>query len=224
MQAGDKLTFVEPFDPFLKRPGLEPTEQEEALEEFVLTSKRLLDRFDSSVRSVERLDESGFLTVFELSLKVPAPDDSYLHAVIFGHRDDEGLININLSLIEHDNEAYYRNGYMYTFEDNRILRSSVIADDENEELTDIERKIHFSVFDIYAGRDELTDLELSENEEAIASAKEVRGILDDWIAFDELEKEMGFDALPVTAFEVKQLDALLRDAIAFPHTEFPDAE
>jgi len=220
MQAGDKLDFVKPFDPLVERQNLTPEIRETAILAFVTLCADTMTKFEGDIQSAERFDELGFITGFELSLRSVAKDGSYLHISIFGNRDEEGLVDLGCSVIEHDDEGNYCGGYMYMIDDEGVLRSK--SRDESED-DDEDKKSHFNFLEIYEWGNELVDMESSDDESDRLRAAEIRAEVEQDALFDALEEEMGYDRQPVGVDEITQLHRILQDVILFPASEFPDA-
>jgi hypothetical protein len=222
MQAGDRLSlFVEPFDVTAENKEVTQDRSTEAMAFFLELCGQLLATYKDEVRTIEVLEESGFVMVFEVSLRVPFDDGSYLHVLIFGHKQGTAILDLGISVIEHDPEGNYGSGYMYDTEQYDVLRSVVHADDNETEDDDesCDPKSHFSILDIYSLKGQLADLELSEDEELREAGKETRTMLEERVQFDAWEEEMGFDHQPVSKQELEQLAELLGAAVSFPLSE-----
>jgi len=221
MQAGDKLTFVESFEPLSEERQLSIEDIRESIVLFAVMCKKTLNNFEEDVRSIERFDNGNFITVFELSLKIPAQDGSYLHTVIYGHEDDAKLIDINLSIAEHSFDGINHGGYTYMFTNDGILRTEDPAFDEDEEES--VKRSHFNIFDLHEWGDTLREFEISNDPEDNKIARSTYEELEDRSIFDDLEQEMGYDDQPIAMHEVEKLEQLLKDAVLFPPSEYPDA-
>ncbi|MFY9227810.1 MAG: hypothetical protein WAO28_00575 [Candidatus Microsaccharimonas sp.] len=216
MQAGNRLSFVEPFS-LEERKEISTGAMTETLRYFLEMCGKLLKTHDEAVDTAEILEESGFVTVFELSLRVPADDGSYLHVLVFGHKQESALLDLGVSLIEHGPKGEYISGYQYIAEGIEVRRSSTRAtlpDSEDDSADD--RTLHFSVIDLYAAREELHDIQQSEDEEVRLEAADIWSGLVQEAEFDEWEEEMGFDNQPIDKGELEKVAAVIVSAELFP--------
>ncbi|MEO6109898.1 MAG: hypothetical protein ABIP50_02730 [Candidatus Saccharimonadales bacterium] len=221
MQAGEKLKeFVREFDPFDERQT--PTDDQliDIIELFLELNKGLLLRFSSDVRMMPVSDEHGTATAFEVSLKVPARDGSYLHVVVFGHNSDDSLVDTNISVIEHLPGGNYQTGHLYSFSYGNVVRSDLGLDQTDDPD---EQRTHFSLFTLHESRDFLRELEQSEDPEEVRVALETRAQLDDDEKNLDLAEQMGYNVQPVDKEEIEKLVLLLFDAESFPPSMFPHA-
>lgn len=216
MQAGDRLSFVEPFS-LDDRKEITTGAMTETLRFFLEMCGRLLETHADAVETTEVLEESGFVTVFELSLRVLAEDGSYLHVLVFGHKQASALLDLGVSVIEHEPTGRYISGYQYVAEGTEVRRSSTrsASSESDDDETDTE-VLHFSVIDLYAAREELHDIEQSGDEEARREATETwSGVLEE-SQFDEWEEEMGFDNQPIDKDELEKVAKVIVSAELFP--------
>ena len=156
------------------------------------------------------------MTVFEASYRLDMPDGSYLHILGFGHRDDEGLLDAGVSVIEHTDDGIYNGGYVYTCGPDGVRRTTAPPDREDSGMDEDDRRMHFSVIDLYRQRSQLEELEQSEDITEVMAAIEIRAHLDDDILMGRLAAEMGVDDCPPHQGELEQLAVLINDAYYFP--------
>ena len=225
MQAGNRLSFVEPFS-LEERKEISTGALTETLRFFLETCGKFLEVHIEDVDSVEILEESGFVTVFELSLRVPSDDGSYLHVLVFGHKQESALLDLGVSIIEHGPTGEYIGRYQYIAGGLEVRRSSTraVTSESDDEIIEDE-VVHFSVIDLYAAREELQDIQQSDDEDAKREASDVWSGLVEEAEFDEWEEKMGFDNQPVDKDELEKVATVIASAVLFPlphHTEGDD--
>ena len=218
MQAGDKLDFIRPFDVLQPTTEVSDKESQERTLAFAAIMRQLVFDCPERVESFEVFEESGFVTVFEASYRLNMQDGSYLHIVGFGHQDDEGLLDAGVSVIEHTDDGLYRGGYVYTFNVDGVRRTTAYPDDDNSEMTDEDRRTHFSVADLYQGRNELDDMRLSDDTDEVLAALAMDAQLEEDALMGRLAAEMGADDQLPHQGELEQLADLIKDAYHFPLT------
>lgn len=168
MQAGDRLNFIQPFDPLETEKSSNDAEKERNVVVFSLILKRLVFDRPELVQSFEVLEESGFVTVFEASYRLDLPDGSHLHIVAFGHQDEAGLLDAGLSVNEHFADGKYNGGYLYEYTADGLRRSTNhpdAASDDEEDFDEPGMSDYFSIADIYQSRDQLEEAILSDDME-----------------------------------------------------------
>lgn len=218
MQSKNKLSFVEPFDIGEDKAEINTGRKTETLRYFLEMCGKLLETYTDEVETLDILEESGFVTVFELSLRVPADDGSYLHVLLFGHKQETALLDLGISLIEHGPRAEYGGGYQYIAEGLEVRRSSTRVDrsGEEDETDEDSAMAHFSVLDLYAAREELDELSQADDEEQKLVALETWSGLKEDAEFDEWEEEMGIDNQPIDKDELEKVAAILGSVEYFP--------
>ena len=219
MQAGDRLDFIRPFDVFVPKGDMSEDERQAQIMAFATIMRQLVFDHPDRATDFQVLEESGFVTVFEASYRLDMPDGSYLHIVGFGHQDDEGLLDAGVSVIEHTDDGVYNGGYVYTLTPDGIRRSRAAKDSDDCDMSDEDRRMHFSVADLYRGRDELEELEQSEDIDQVMAAIALRAELDDSVMMNQLAADMGADDQPPYEGELEQLANLIKDAYYFPLRE-----
>lgn len=210
MQAKEALDFVEPFTP-LEATCKSEKEKRDGERYFLQLCLELLQKFPANVRSRQILEESGFMTVFESSLTLPFHDSSYLHILLYGHSNDGGYIDFGIALEEHDGNSLPTDGYIYSYDAQGLIRTNVPRDDTEFEEGD---DPHFSVIAMYNSLDELSDLEISRDEEAREYARQTRASLDEGVLLERWECELGYDGQAPSRQELHQLTSIL--ALASP--------
>ena len=143
-------------------------------------------------------------------------DGSYVHILFHGSRTEKGLLDFGISLNEHLDDGTYNGGYAYTCTPDGIRRSTSAPDDETEDASDELSKTHFTISDLYHGRDELYSMLLSDDEELKAAAEEQKRLLDQEIQFDEIVHASGYDFLPPYPGELEKVRDLVWNAEPFP--------
>ena len=218
MQAGDRLAFIRPFNETTEQRELKRDVLSDEMTLFIKICNQLLQRFYDTIETREVLEQIGFVTAFELSLSVPCSDDSYLHVLVFGHSQGDDLLEIGISVIEHEAEGKFMGGYMYLIdpEELGVFRSTVGRSDADRDEDPAIQNLHFSILDTYSEKDHLIELELSDDDEDRREAQKVRDELDREIELARMEKDLGYDNLPVDSLELEQLALLLEGATAFP--------
>lgn len=216
MQAGDKLKFITPFDVFAPKTDPSDSEREARMDEFAVMMRQLVFDRPENITSFEVLEEAGFVTVFEASYRLDMPDGSYLHIVGFGHLDEEGLLDAGVSVIEHTDDGVYNGGYVYSLKPDGVSRTTAPPDSENSNMDAEDRRRHFSVADLYQGRDELDQMEQSDIVEEVIEAVETRAALAGDALMARLAVEMGADGLAPREGELARLTDLIKDAYPFP--------
>ncbi|MFZ2126625.1 MAG: hypothetical protein WAV04_03905 [Candidatus Microsaccharimonas sp.] len=216
MQAGDRLsTFITPFM-FDEGKEVSIEKMTETLRFFLEMSVGILQKYADDVDTIEVLEESGFVTVLELSLRVTSSDGSYLHILIFGHKQGTAILDLGISIIEHGPKGEYIGGYQYVAEGIEVRRSSTRLADSEEEQDEDSTMSHFSVLDLYASRDELFELMMAEDEETKRIGLETKTAIEQDAELDAWEEEMGFDNQPIAKDELEKVEAILRSAELFP--------
>lgn len=221
MQAGDKLNFIKPFEgqqQELDVSSVEVSEEDVA----VLASflKHFINDRPDNTHSFDILESSGFVKIFESSYKLDMADGSYLHIVVHGSIVDDGISEFGVSVIEHLNDGIYNGGYTYTYNAEGLVRSRAMTDDvdpEAESDPDMDiRKLHFTVSDLYATREELHEMKFSDDPELRAHAEEAQAQLEAEMQFDEMMQAQGFDSQPPFPGELDSLRELIWNAKPFP--------
>lgn len=222
MQAGDSLNFIEPFLGAERVDGAsEEKISKEDLAILAQIKEQYIDRQQENVHSFEVFESYGFLTVFEASYRLDMPDGSYLHIVVFGSQVEDGVLDFGISLNEHLVDGVYNGGYVYMYDDEGFVRSTSRADEEPEldedgEMSDDHRKLHFMVSDLYESRDALNELKFSDDPELREHAERAEERLAAELEFDEVMKASGFDSCPPPPGELAQVLTLIQDADPFP--------
>lgn len=220
MQAGDQLNFIEPFS---GEPQHSLAESEKISLEDLATLNVVLKRFitdnKENVHSFDVLESYGMVSIDEASYKLEMPDGSYLHVLVFVTKFDQGIIEFGISVMEHLDDAVFNGGYTYIYDaDEGLIRSKALKDDPGtyDEDDDDIRKLHFTISDLYENREELYDMEQSEDPDVVAHALEARAQLGSEIQFDELMQAQGMDSQPPHPGELEKLRELIWDAEPFP--------
>lgn len=218
MQAGDRLGFIKPFDALGQKAEQAKSEREGQIAVFGAIMRRLVFDRPDLASSIEVLEETGFVTVFEASYRVDMPDQSYLHILAYGHQDDEGLLDAGVSVVEHLDDGTYNGGYMYTYDAKGVRRSTVPPDGQDDNLDEEERTRHFSVIDLYAMRDSLMEMEQSDDVMAAVEAASTRAGLEEDAQVGMMMAAAGFDDQHPHEGELERLADLVDQAYHFPLT------
>jgi hypothetical protein len=207
MQAGEKLSFVTPFT---AEQHVDNEEQESVAQAFLYIQHRLLAIDPTIIKSVERLHTSGFITAVEASYRVKSPDGSYLHVLAFEHRNDGGLIDAGISVVEHTDTGIYKGGYIYYLDNDGLIRDTCEPSDDEDDTT------HFSLLELYQDTDTM-EIVLGQSDDELMQQKalELKAQLDEDILISAMEKEMGFDQQTPSTEEMISLQLLLRHAEPF---------
>jgi len=207
MQAGEKLSFVTPFT---GEQYVDDNEQEHVAQAFLFIHHRLFAIDPTIIKSVERMHTSGFITAVEASYRVTSPDGSYLHVLAFEHRNDGGLIDTGISVIEHTNEGIYKGGYIYYLDHDGLMRDTCDPSEDEDDTT------HFSLLEMYQDTD-IMEILVGQTEDELLQQKalEQKAQLDEDILLSYMEKEMGLDQQTPTREEMTSLQLLLRHAEPF---------
>jgi hypothetical protein len=209
MQAGEKLSFIRPFT---GERSVDDKESEDINVSFLSMCIELLSRYKEAVRFISRAEVSGTVEVFEGSYKVDSVDGSYLHIVVYGHQDSEGVIDAGVSVVEHTDEGVYRGGYVYAYGGGELIRDTC----HPETVEDPEDTTHFSLIGSYAAHDELQAvILLSEDEEDRNLAIEIDTRLREGYVLSAVERDLGYDQQPPEKDELVKLQSLLRYAQPF---------
>jgi len=213
MQAKNMMDFVSPHDPFTERPNPVPVDTDAITLSYVVSCQRILKKYKDYTLETDRVEDVGIVTVFEVPLRVLAHDGSYLHILVGGSRCDrfgsDDLIDLIVSVIEHEPDGTARSGYMYTINDNVVTRSSV--PDDIGETTDE----HFSLIGLYDFQDEISAMLESDDLHVAHEAEEVHREVEQAVLLAEASREIGLDDLPVAYEEVEKLGQLLSRAVPF---------
>ena len=215
MQAGDRLDFIQPFDVFTPVTDQTDTDRQIQIAAFATIMGRLAFDRPDLIEAVQVLEESGFVTIFESSHRLDMADGSYLHILAYGHQDDEGLIDAGVSVIEHLPDGTQSGGYIYTYDEKGVRRSTV-PPYEPEEPDQYDTTSHFSVIQMYAPRDELDELAQSDDEETVLDAMRVRAEHEEDVQVSKMMAEAGFDDRYPHDGELEQLADLVQGAYHFP--------
>ena len=202
------LKFVKPFNQESEL-HINKTERRMIEERFVALCFSLLDRHVQAIRSVEEIEESGPINVFEASLIIPSLDSSYLHVLVFGHNNAGGFIDVNIAIEEHDDTKRPSGGYMYSYDATGLIRTKVDKEDDIEDDEDV----HFSIIAMYEGSRQLTELELNGSDDERLEAIELREELEQGATLGIWEHEMGYDGRLPSLEEVTHLAEILDYAL-----------
>jgi len=207
MQAGEKLSFITPFT---GEQHVNDEEQETVAQAFLYIQHRLLAIDPTIIKSVERMHTSGFITAVEASYRVTSADGSYLHVLAFEHRNDGGLIDAGISVVEHTNTGVFEGGYIYYLDNDGLIRDTCEPSGDEDDTT------HFSLLELYQDTDTMEIL-LGQPDDELRHQKalEQKAQLDEDILISALEKEMGLDQQTPTNEEMISLQLLLRHAEPF---------
>lgn len=214
MQAGESLSFITIPDELAIPEVIVEDEKEATWRAFGTLVQQLMITHPDTFKSIEQLEESGIVTVIEGSFQVRFADGSYIHIVAYSHSDDEGILDLGLTLVEHSDEGVYLGGYLYEMSGADITCSPLHS--SNDEEDEQERKYHFSLLSMYKERNELYGLLLSEDDDQRESAE------NDWRQVNEaaqlslIEKELGFSTTTPTLEDIQKIKALV--AMASPFT------
>jgi len=207
MQAGEKLSFITPFT---GEQHVNDEEQETVAQAFLYIQHRLLAIDPAIIKSVERMHTSGFITAVEASYRVTSPDGSYLHVLAFEHRNDGGLIDAGISVVEHTDEGVFEGGYVYYLDNDGLIRDTCEPSEDEVDTT------HFSLLGLYQDTDAMEILMgQSDDELQQQKALELKAQLDEDILLSYMEKDMGLDQQTPTSEEMISLQLLLRHAEPF---------
>lgn len=229
MQAGESLSFI-PIPDVLETPApLSAEEYQESLYTYYIMTKQLLDHEGPGVRTIVRPEESGMITAKEASYRISYNDGSYLHVIAFKHETAAGeLLDIGLAIGEHTAEGAYQGGYMYELTSGSELQYTAnldVASDEEED--DPEFPWHYSLIDQYLYKDELFNLQFSDDE---ALRERIATDLEEWQQEGELavaERELGMSWHQPKPKDLEDLKFLMKFAQPYdiprrPASEVPD--
>lgn len=220
MQAGEKLSFIKPFTGE-RYVGIEALE--DLSQAFLYIHQELIVKDPSVVRSIERFEESGFVTAYEASYKVESLDGSYLHVLAFWHGNEGGVIDVGMSVVEHTNRGVYVGGYMYMLDHEGVTRDTCRPESDDDD--DSEDTNHFSLIGLYADADYI-ELALNQTDDEFEKedAARLKAKLEESVTIGQMEKDMGYDQQPPTLDELVKLQALLHAAEPFTLPDTHDDE
>jgi hypothetical protein len=219
MQAGDRLSFIQPFKPSELRQEI-PADRsdEENLSAFLAMHAHFMSAFPENRNEFETFDASGFVKVTESSFKLDMSDTSYLHIVFFKHEDEEGILDMGISLNEHLNDGIYNGGYMYLLDPDGLCRSTSLPDTPNDTnpADDGIAGMHFMPSDLYTFRDELVKMKTSDDVEEREHALSTSVMIEQEMTFDEMLFEEGYDNQAPHSGELHKVKELVASARPFP--------
>ncbi len=220
MQAGESLSFIAIPEDLAVQEAQSEAEREAVVMEFALMHRSLLERYGDSFRSIETQEESGMVVVNEGSFQLLFGDGSYLHLVSYSHSDQEGLLDVGLSIAEHTHEGRYVGGYLYELsgEDVRYsYQGAAEGEDEDEQL------FHFSIIDMHERNNALYQMQLSEDEGVRSLAEVLWREVEEVSTLGLMERELGFSMLNPTVEDMQKLRALVNlvDPFETPQQENP---
>lgn len=208
MQAGESLSFVVFPDELAVKPEQPEDEKELVKTAFGYAFNRLM-RNNTEHFNWKPVDDR---VVIEGSFQVLYSDGSYIHLVAYRHSDSEGLLDLGVSVAEHDEEGNYRRGYLFEMDNDGVTCGQHHASgDEGED----EAKFHFSVLAMYDNKAEIETLLLSENPEEKAVAEDGWRAIHEAAKIGQYEKELGFSIVRPTLEDIAALQALMQNAIPF---------
>ena len=212
MQAGESLSFIT-IPNELSVPEVRLEEEKEAVwKAFATLVQRVMITYPDSFQSIEQPEESGTVTITEGSFQVAFADGSYIHIVAYGHSDEEGIIDLGLTLVEHSDEGVYLGGYLYDLSDSDVMCSRLYTSTEDDEE---DTHYHFSLIAIHEGRSEIDSLRFSDNEDVRALAEENWRQVEEASQIGQMEKELGFSSTTPTLEDIEKIEALLSFAVPF---------
>ncbi len=212
MQAGETLKFIEPFQPS-EESAIDKNEKEIIDAGFTALCFDLLGKYPNNIQVAERLEESGFITVFESSFIVSHSDGSYLHALVFGHNNKGGFIDLGIAIEEHDATNKPTGGYLYSYDASGLIRTRVKQEDDIDDYGEDVDVLHFSLLNLYEDADELASIEATGDEYERQYAKETREKLENDVSFEVWGSELGYDGQCPPLQEIKQLIKILEQAV-----------
>ncbi len=214
MQAGESLSFITLPEELAVVEVQSEIEQEAVWDSFGGLIQELMARHPDAFRSIERPEESGTVTVSEGSFWLPFADSSYLHVVAYGHSDDDGYLDLGLSVVEHDPEGNSLGGYLYEMSGEAVRFSKHTGrlgredEDEGDSGDDDATKDHFSLIGYYERAEEAYSLLFSEDESIRELAAGALRQLEEEAALGLTERELGFGWSAPTLEDARKLKDL----------------
>lgn len=218
MQAGESLSFIaSPDELEASVDTYSDEEREMALYLFYRIIKPLLSQIDGTVRTMDRPEQIGIVTAKESSQQILFSDGSYLHIVAHGHELDGKYLDMGLSVVEHNQEGKYLNGYIYELNGSE-LRYSVhreLPEGVIEDLDEGDLSYHFSLIDQYEHQDELYAAMFTDDNEVREYAQEQMTAWEEESALALAEKEVGVAWRQPSFEDIDKLSSLIKFASPF---------
>jgi hypothetical protein len=214
MQAGESLSFITLPDE-LSVPEVQSDEEKEMVfDRFTTLVKSLMARYPEEFESLETLEESGIVTVVEGSFQMLFSDGSYLHLVAYAHKDDEGLLDLGLSIAEHNEEGVYSQGYLYELSGSEVFYTAHPSSDEQDE-DDTAAEQHFSVIGLYRHSLELYANQFSADETVRSEARAEWEYMNESAQLGQMERDLGFSRRNADLEDIEKIETLVMMASPF---------
>jgi hypothetical protein len=150
------------------------------------------------------------VNVFENSFRTVYADGSYVHIVVFGYNDDDGVIEVGIHLDEHAENGQLLGNALYHLKDSRLLRYYFNSNNDEETTTE-----HFSIHKVHEDFERIDETSVFGDDLEKQEADSILSSMKGEVLMHTFDAEISTEEQPISESELIALNDMFKFAVPF---------